>query len=449
MYKQNSHLDLVIRILLLSVTAIGMACSLAWGYYAWAGVMALLVVWQVFRLLKKIDRNNRKIAYLFSAILNEDFSTRFSEKVHVDSEQEMHASLNKVNELIRDAQITSRVQERYFEEILNQARIGILTINQQGHVLFSNPRALELFNCTQLNHLSQIERVDRELHGLLKGLEPFERRLFQFQNERETIQLAIKSSQIRVHSDLLTLVVIQDIGTELDNKETESWNRLIRVLTHEIMNTIAPITSISESILRYFKSETGVRSIADLREEDIVNTVKGLEVIEDQGNDLVNFVQSYRNFLKVPVPDREVITVYPLLERVKLLLSHQTAYENVEINLATDSEQLEIFADEKLISLVLINLCKNGLEAMNGAEESKLEISYGLDRDSQKFIRIKDNGPGISADILDQIFIPFFSTKDKGTGIGLSLSKQIMQVHEGSLTARSVVGEGTMFLLRF
>jgi len=431
------------------VSPLVFAFSIVWQKYWLASIAAVVLIVLAVEFVRSTDRTNEKVSYLFDAIQNEDFTTRFAVDVPLRSEKNLHDSLNRVNLLLRDAYENTRLQERYFEEILNQANIGMLTVNEQGHVLFSNPSALQLFNLDQLNHMKQLQRVDASLFAVLRELEPFDRRLFKFYNERDTIQLPIKSSRIEVKGEKLNLVVVQDIRTELDKKETDSWNRLVRVLTHEIMNTVAPITSISESLLRYYKKGDKITTLADLEQDDLVNTVKGLEVIEEQGKGLVDFVHSYRSFLNVPVPDKKLIQVEPLLERVKALALHHAESKSAVIDVHCEQVDLEVFADEKLVSLVLINIYKNGLEAIADTQGGIIQVRAGVLENDKKFIRIKDNGPGIPADVLEEIFVPFFSTKEKGTGIGLSLSKQIMHVHDGNLNVRSTLGEGSEFELRF
>ncbi|MFK7755866.1 MAG: PAS domain-containing sensor histidine kinase, partial [Flavobacteriales bacterium] len=333
-----------------------------------------------------------------------------------------------------------------YQEILKQAEIGIMTVNDKGHVLFANPTVKKMFNTQQLNHLRQLERVDKKLFSLLSNLEPIDRKLFQLTNERETVQMLIKSTEVKLNEKPLQLVIVQDINNELDQKETDSWMKLIRVLTHEIMNSVAPITSISQSILGYYKTDEGIIAAEDLNEKHISNTVKGLEVIKSQGDDLMSFVKSYRSVLSVPEPEKKPINVVKLLEKLEVLFSEEISPDNVSLEVYP--QEIELFADEKQITLVLINLLKNATQALT-AEGGTIKLSAGVNDKSQKYIQVKDNGPGIPSDVLDQIFVPFFTTKDDGSGIGLSLSKQIMQIHGGGLSVRSEIGVGSSFLVWF
>ncbi len=449
MASKNYYFQLIIRIVFITLLAFVVAFTWLNGHRYISVVSMVLLIVQVVFLIKYFNQTNLKIAYFFESIRNDDFTIRFPEETNPRSLKELHRSLNKVNNLIRETQIKNKTQENYYQEILKQAKIGILTLNEKGHILFSNPTAKRLFNCTQLNHLRQLGKVDKKLFELLSGLKPFERKLFQLANERETVQLVIKSTEVVLNNDTLKLITIQDINNELDEKETDSWMKLIRVLTHEIMNTIAPISSISESILHYYKSDNGRLPVSQVDENLIKNTIKGLEVIKNQGNDLMDFVQSYRSVLNIPVPDKKIINVPQLLEKVKILASQEVGFDTVTFQITTPLEVVEIFADEKQITLVLINLLKNAIHALQGKEGGMVELSSGITTAKKKYISVKDNGPGISQELINQIFVPFFTTKTDGSGIGLSLSKQIMQIHDGSLRVHSIPNVATSFLLVF
>ncbi len=449
MASKNYYFQLILRIVVITVFAFLFAFTWLNKHVYYAIASLVLLIAQVVFLVTYLNQTNIKIAYFFESLKNEDFTLRFPEKTNPRSLKQLHKSLNKVNNLIRETQIKNRTQENYYQEILKQAKIGILTLNTKGHILFSNPTVKRLFNCNQLNHIRQLEKVDKKLFNLLSELKPFERKLFQLTNERETVQLLIKSTEVVLNEEVLKLITIQDINNELDEKETDSWMKLIRVLTHEIMNTIAPISSISESILSYYKNEKGIIPLSQIDENHIKNTVKGLEVIKNQGNDLMSFVQSYRSVLNIPIPDKKIIDVHKLLEKVKILAIQEPDFDAISFEVKNTSEGLKIFADEKQITQVLINLSKNAIQSLNKREGGVIELTSGITANNEKYIMVKDNGSGISQELIDQIFVPFFTTKPNGSGIGLSLSKQIMQIHGGRLKVHSVPFVETSFSLVF
>ncbi len=406
-----------------------------------------ILVGQIVALINYVNQTNRKIAYFFDAIKNEDFTLRFPEKLSVKSLEELNHSLNMLNSMIQDIHLKKQAQEQYYQEILRQADIGIFTINQKGHILYANPTVQNLFNYRPLNHVKQLNQVDNKLYELFKDLEPFDNIIFQLGNERGKRALSLKCTPITIEGQVLLLVVVHDIHKELDEKETDSWVKLIRVLTHEIMNTITPITSISESILKYFRKGNQLASSSDFTPDQIKNTAKGLEVIKNQGNDLMSFVQSYRTFLSVPEPDKELIPATRLLEKIKLLVEEQKTDKVVEIDVLVHPENLEIFADEKQITQVLLNLGKNAQQSLQYSDEGRIQFRAGINELNKKYIQVVDDGPGITPELIDEIFVPFFTTKNTGTGIGLSLSKQIMRLHGGSISVAS--NENTVFTLIF
>ena len=448
MASKHFYFQLIFRVLLISITSLGMGFAFIKEWYMLLGALFLFIILQTYFLISYINSTNRKIAYFFDAIRNEDFTLRFPEKVSIKSFKELNQSLNRVNNLIQDVHLQHQIRERYYQVILNQASIGIMTYNAKGHILFANPMMEKLLNYNPLNHIKQLKQVDEKLYLILSSMQPFDRKLASLTNEREQIQLVIKSTEIRLGDQPLLLVVIQDIHKELDEKETVSWIKLIRVLTHEIMNTMAPMTSISESILKFFYAGDRLVDVDNLDQDKIENTVRGLEVINQQGTDLMEFVQSYRGFLSVPKPDKSIVKARKLFEKVQLLM-HRDINSHIELNWSYSEDNIEFYIDEKQLTQVLINIVKNAIQALENQVVGQIDIIARIDQQGTKQIEVKDNGPGIPADILEDIFVPFFTTKEKGTGIGLSLSKQIMHLHGGDIRVYSTADNGTSFVLSF
>ncbi|MFS4468667.1 sensor histidine kinase [Maribacter sp. 2210JD10-5] len=448
MVSRNIYVQTVLRIVFITFTALLSAYFFFGGQYIAFSITLIILIIQASYLISYVNQTNRKIAYFFDAIKNEDFTLRFPEKLSVKSLEELNHSLNMLNEMIQDIYVKKQAQEQYYQEILRQADIGIFTINPKGHILYANPTVQDLLNYRPLNHVKQLNQVDHELYGLFKDLQPFDNTIFQLGNERGKRELSLKCTPITIEEQTLLLVVVHDIHKELDDKETDSWVKLIRVLTHEIMNSITPITSISESILKYFKKGEVLMSPHEFGENQMRNSAKGLEVIKDQGNNLMGFVQSYRTFLSVPEPDRELIPAKIILERVQLLLNEQKEETAVTIEINIEPQDLELYIDQKQITQVLLNLGKNAQHSLVGTENALIKFIVGINELNKKVIQVRDNGPGIPLELMDEIFVPFFTTKDTGTGIGLSLSKQIMRLHKGTIRVASVPGN-TVFTLTF
>ena len=447
MVSKNIYYQLIFRIVVIAICALLVAFLFFKEHYILCGIFSLVFFGLSYSLVFYVNQTNRKIAYFFDAIKNEDFTLRFPEKLSVKSMEELNHSLNMLNSMIQDIHLKKQAQEQYYQEILRQADIGIFTVNEKGHILYANPTVQNLLNYRPLNHIKQLKQIDPILYGLFESLEPFQSTLYSLGNERGKKELTLKCTPITIEGKKLLLVIVHDIQKELDDKETDSWVKLIRVLTHEIMNTITPITSISESILKYFKKGNQLSTPEEFGEIQIKNSAKGLEVIKEQGNDLMSFVQSYRTFLSVPEPDRELIPAKKILEKVRLLIQEYTNVHNITLEVICEPEDLELYIDEKQLTQILLNLGKNAQQAIEEQDEGSIIIKAGIDQQEKKYITVTDNGPGISPELLDEIFVPFFTTKNTGTGIGLSLSKQIMRLHGGSI--RVISNEMTAFTLTF
>lgn len=447
MVSRNIYLQVVLRIVFITLSAVAAVYFFFEKQYIAGGIATIVLVTQTSSLIYFVNQTNRKIAYFFDAIKNEDFTLRFPEKLSVKSLEELNHSLNMLNAMIQDIYVKKQAQEQYYQEILRQADIGIFTINSKGHILYANPTVQDLLNYRPLNHVKQLNLIDPNLYELFKDLSPFENTIYKLGNERGKRELSLKCTPITIEEQTLLLVVVHDIHKELDDKETDSWVKLIRVLTHEIMNTITPITSISESILNYFKSGNKLTEPGNFSANQINNTAKGLEVIKNQGTDLMSFVQSYRTFLSVPEPDKELVPALPLLEKIKLLLDEQKDETKVAIEILVEPHELELYLDEKQITQVLLNLGKNAKQSLENQDQGTIRLVSGINKMNKKYILVQDNGPGISPELIEEIFVPFFTTKNTGTGIGLSLTKQIMRLHDGSITVSSK--DTTQFILTF
>jgi signal transduction histidine kinase len=300
-------------------------------------------------------------------------------------------------------------------------------------------------NYEHLSHIQQLSRIDQVLFKALKELQPGDRKLVNFTGKQGIIQLSLESRLFKTSHGNLQLVMVQDIKNELEAQEIESWIKLIRVLTHEIMNTIAPITSLSQTLLGYYKNLQG--KIPDSKIID--STLKGLEVINERGTGLIGFVDSYRELTHLPLPNKKSIKIDWLFETIITLIKSEPIDKKIILRWDVNPSGLEILADKEQISQVLINLINNSVDALKNSETGLIHLIGKINGQGHPQIMIKDNGPGIPEEIQDKIFIPFFTTKESGSGIGLSLSRQIMQLHGGSLKVISTPGKSTTAILVF
>jgi len=450
MNNRNHTLQIIYRVFLIVVPSIMAGWTMASGLSLPVILLCLfLIVPVVINLVYYLNSTNRKISYFLESVQNDDSALSFPTDISNRPVLEIYMGLNKVNQQIQKLKIESRQQEQYFQTLLEHVATGIVTFNSKGFVLHANSAAKKMLGVDVLTHINQLERVNLNLFQSIRNIKPFEQKLVSVATERGTIQLQLKATSFKAKDNELILLSVQDIKTELDEKELDSWMKLIRVLMHEIMNSIAPITSLSESLCKFFMIDGRPALPEEVNEATIQTTLRGLNVIKEQGNGLMLFVESYRKLTRLPIPGKKIIKFEDLINRIKILYSSLENSDKVKLTIGTSTTELEFFADENQISQVLINLTKNALQANDKNHEGKIQIAAGLNADRRPEIRVTDNGPGIPGDILEQIFVPFFTTRENGSGIGLSLSRQIMRLHGGSLQVRSIPGKETVFSMIF
>jgi nitrogen fixation/metabolism regulation signal transduction histidine kinase len=450
MISRNLYLQIVFRVVLIVLPATAAGWLLASGQFPILVFICLcLVIGMVINLVNYLNSTNRKISYFLDSVQNEDSTLSFPTNISEKPVREIYEGLNKVNKQIQELKIEGRQQEQYFQTLLEHVATGIVTFNAKGFVLHANSSAKKMLGVDVLTHINQLERVNRNLFQAIRNIQPFEQKLVSVITERGTIQLSLKASSFKAKENELILLSVQDIRNELDEKELDSWMKLIRVLMHEIMNSIAPITSLSESLCQFFTIDGRPALPEEITETTIGTTLRGLNVIKEQGNGLMLFVESYRKLTRLPKPDKVIFKVEDLVNRIKVLYSSLENNNKVKLIVTINPPGMELLADENQISQVLINLTKNALQANEKNPEGKIQISVGFNSDHRPEIRVSDNGPGIPDEILEQIFVPFFTTRENGSGIGLSLSRQIMRLHGGSLQVRSIPGKETVFSMNF
>ena len=450
MISKNFSLNIILRVTLIVVLSVLLGYllvkSLSIRYIL---LCSLTIIILIISLISYLNITNRKILYFFESVRNDDSSLSFTVDEKNKTILEIYNSMNRVNQEIQRLKIENMQQEQYFRILLEHLATGIITYDSKGFIMHANSSAKKLLSTDVLTHLQQIERIDQKLYQAINLIKPSERRLIPIATEHGTIQLSLKATSFRTKETDLIILSIQDIKNELDEKELESWMKLIRVLMHEIMNSITPITSLSESIFSIFNKNGHPVLPQQVTQKTITPTLQGLNVIKEQGKGLMSFVDSYRMLTRVPEPVKKSFKVADLINRIKILYNSLEYNDRVELSVSLKDPDFELYADQNLISQVLINLLKNAIEANEKNPQGQIIITVSADTDQHPEICVADNGPGISEENLDEIFVPFFTTRQKGSGIGLSISKQIMRLHGGNLTVRSVPGKETVFCMSF
>ena len=450
MFSKSLYFNIVFRVFFIVLVS----CLLSYFLvidksFRFSILCVILITAQTINLISYLNSTNKKIRFFFDSVRNDDSNLFFPFEITNTSLSTLYQSMNKVNNQIQQLKIENRQQEQYFGTMLEHLATGIITYNDKGFILHANSAAKNLLSIEVLTHLQQIERKDQKLYDIIKSMKPYERKLIAITAAEGEIQLSLKATSFKTKENELVILSIQDIKNELDEKEIDSWMKLIRVLMHEIMNSITPITSLSESLSNIYSSDGKAVSPEQVNVKTIATTLQGLNVIKEQGKGLMSFVESYRKLTRVPEPVRKIFRVSDLMSRVQVLYNSLENSGRTDLSVSMADPDLEIFADQNLISQVLINLLKNALEANENNASGKIKISASAGVKNHPEICVSDNGPGIPEENIDEIFVPFFTTRQNGSGIGLSLSKQIMKIHGGNLKVRSVPGRETVFCLSF
>ncbi len=447
---KSYHINIIIRITLIVIASI-IAGWMANGETPIYNTLAVFVVMilLISNLVWYINRVNRKINYFFDAVLNDDFSISFSKNKGDELMNKLSQNLQRINEHIEKIRLETINQEKYFEALIEHINVGIMSINDEGFVVNTNNGQKKLLRLKQLTHIRQIEKVDKQLAKLISEIKPNDERTIITKNTEGAITVLVRATSFKSSQQKLKLISMQDIKKELDQKELESWLKLIRVLTHEIMNSIAPVTSLSESLCNQYVKEGNPINKSEVDEALIKRTIQGLNVIREQGEGLTRFVESYRKLTRVPNPELTEVSVINLFEEIITLFKSSIPDNSIEISYEIENEKQCINADKNQISQVLINLLKNSAEALVNTPKSKIELSCKTNHQGQIEISVADNGQGIPSELIDEIFVPFFTTRENGNGIGLSISKQIMLLHKGSIKVKSIPQKETVFSLVF
>lgn len=412
----------------------------------YAVLSAVILVISVWRLLFYFNKVNREVTFFIKAVKNEDTTLRFSHKTGSKVINEFHQSLNELNLILQKTKLQSQLRERYFSEILQNIGTGVIVCNSKGFVTDVNPAALELLGLQTFTNLVQLDKIDPLFRKQLMLLEGGQKQLLFLKKKTEEVQLITRCSSILIKDEAVKLMTLQDIHGELERKEMDSWVKLIRVLSHEIMNSLAPVTSISQSLKGMWNNK--LQHTDTINTELVANTIDGLDVIGERGQGLIRFVQSYRMLTQMPRPELKLIHVTNLFESLSILSSPYRDEKKTDIQFHYPDQNLQILADEQLIIQVMINLIKNAVEALKCQKNRRVDVETQQDKNGQTRLLVTDNGPGIPDEMMDEIFVPFFTTKTEGTGIGLSHSRQIMKAHGGSIKCYSQPGK-TVFEILF
>ena len=411
-------------------------------------ILLALALISIIELFKFTTSTNRKITRFLESVKYSDFAAGFTSDNHLGSSfKELNTAFNNVLEAFRKARSEKEEHWLYLNTVIQHVNTGILSFDEEGNIELINHVAKNLLRKPQIKNLSELEDHENGLYRMLQSINTGERGLYRMDNR---IQLAIHATELRLRGHNYKLVAFQNIQTELQQKEIESWQNLTKVLRHEIMNSMTPIASLTSTLNDILSEELVPKGeVYEISEDGVDDIHEGLKTIESRSQALIHFIDAYREYTSIPLPKKTDINVSELLEEIHGLMKIDIRKSNTEFSCEVSPKRLKINADEEQVQQVLINLVKNAVEAVADNNNGTVRVKAGVDKNLRPFIEVHDNGNGIIPEALERIFIPFYTTKSTGSGIGLALSRQIMQHHNGTLTVDSEVGKGTVFTMKF
>jgi two-component system nitrogen regulation sensor histidine kinase NtrY len=413
-------------------------------------IVGALIVVQIYSLIHVVQRTNRDVARFFSSIKYSDFSHSFTSSVKGASFEELNNAFSEVMEEFRNERREKEEHFRYLQTVVQHVGIGLMAFTPEGDVELMNVAAKRLLKVNVINNVSELSVISKPLVEALHTIRSGNKILVKLVNNNELSQLSIYATEFKMRNKHYTLVSIANIQSELEEQQMEAWQNLIRVLTHEIMNSVTPIISLSSTASTLVEELDGnVRSGQSLTSDGLEDVKGALTTITKRSEGLLHFVDDYRNLTRVPAPNFQIVKVLSLFGRVQQLFAEQFHEKGIAFSTSVILDNLEVTADPDLIEQVLINLVLNSIGALSNSTAPQIRLESEIDKSGGVLIHVIDNGPGIPEELYDKIFVPFFTTRKEGSGIGLSLSKQIMRLHKGGITVHSIPDKETVFTLRF
>jgi nitrogen fixation/metabolism regulation signal transduction histidine kinase len=408
-----------------------------------------LSVYQVKLLIEYLDRSHENIASFLDSIRFDDLSYSFKTESDDPVVQRLHKELNEAMLKLRNSRREKDSEFLFFKNIVMHVGIGLIIFKEDGKIEIFNSAARKLLKINRAENITDLKDVSETLVNVFIKLKTGGRELLRLKIGDDLFQLSIYAIELTLRGENVKLISIQNIQSELEEKEMEAWQNLVRVLTHEIMNSVTPISSLAGIVEDELKQHMALHQDAPLSKDQMSDIHLSLQTISKRSEGLIHFVKEFRSLTAIPKPRQIQIDVKPLLEELTMLHRKEIMEKGIHLKISVYPEDLTISADRNMIEQVIINLIKNAIQAFEEQDEKLIELKAALNEKSRPVIAVKDNGTGIDPEAMEKIFIPFFTTKKTGSGIGLSLSRQIMRQHQGTLTVKSTVGKGTEFFMRF
>jgi nitrogen fixation/metabolism regulation signal transduction histidine kinase len=413
-------------------------------------ILLFVIIFQVMQLIKLIESSNQDMASFLDSIKFDDLTSSFKTESKDPDVQRLHQEMNEAIVKLRYSRQERDSEYLFYKNIVMHVGIGLIIFKEEtGKIEIFNSAARRLLKVHRAETVNDLKEVSDTLVNVFTRLRTGGRELLRLKVGEDFIQLSVYAIELTLRGENLKLISIQNIQSELEEKEMEAWQNLVRVLTHEIMNSVTPISSLAGIIEDEIKIHLRDNEQKPLQKEQLADIHLSLQTISKRSEGLIHFVKEFRSLTHIPKPKPENIQVGQLLEEVAILHKKELSEKGIKLECSVDPTDITISADKILTEQVIINLLKNAIQAFDEGEEKLIVLKAYYNEKMRPVISVKDNGTGIDPEAMEKIFIPFFTTKKSGSGIGLSLSRQIMRQHQGTLTVKSTVGVGTEFLMRF
>lgn len=407
----------------------------------------ILVLAQFILLVRYSESSFKKVRQFLDNIKQDNYNNVYPVKFDGTDTDDLHIEFNAILAKLQEDQAEKEANYQYFRSVFQHLSIGLITFDEEGRIQIVNTAAKRMLNIHVLANIHEVEKINKELHHAIHHLRTGGSELIKIAHPDGIMQLSVYVIELVLRDSKFKLVSLQNIQSELEEKEMEAWQNLVRVLTHEIMNSIAPISSLAATVRGDLEHKIDLH--AEVSPQDLEDYLLALGTIEKRSEGMINFVSDFRSLAHIPTPKFQTVQLKKLFEQLATLLQHQFDNHQIIFKTKIEPDELILFGDANLIEQVLINLIQNAIHAVEEAVMRVISLEAFIDETGKIIIEVTDSGKGIEEEALSKIFIPFFTTKKSGSGIGLSLSKQIMRRHKGNIQVRSKLGQGTTFKLIF
>lgn len=444
---KNSEWRILMRVLILFIILSGESFCILKQWYLAAALILPLVIYLVVDFFNFHRKAQEELSQFVEAIHYRDFSRNFDVKHAPADIQPLRKGFNEINSTFKIISKEKETQYQYLQKILELVNTGILSYkHDNGEVVWMNETLKKMLHLPYLKTIHSLNKRDEDLYSKVISLQPGESKIATAHADKKSFKVLLSATGFYTDGEKYTLIAFQNVDEALDETESKAWQKLLSVMTHEIMNSIAPISSLADTLKnRLENSSEGLDNNAGVADD----LKLGIDTIKRRSEGLLKFAETYRHLNKITTLNLQKVYVRDLFENLNTLMEPTLEKKKIEMEIVLKDRSLLIEADVSLVEQVLINLVVNSIEAVKDRADAKIVLAADISSNKKISIRVADNGAGMSEEVLDKIFIPFFSTKKSGSGIGLSLCKQIMMLHHGNIHAQSSEGQGTSFLLHF